>query len=276
MLAIATRLVSQEAAMWDRVEQAVDDLRPLIRSVGVDAEVVDVIDRIVTLQLKRTDEDSNPDLTRLRSFLAQELQSEVTDIREVKFEGALAPVEVASSLVFDVDEPTEADETAVLTFDRPMAPPATTVYDNLEVAADRPEILAILRVPGVVSVVGRGERLIVARSGDAEWSGLLSAIDAAVRQARAGEPGGIHARVQEILERDVNPSLAAHGGYIELLEVKDADLYIHMGGGCQGCAQSQATLRQGVESQLRAAVPEIGTIFDTTDHAAGTNPYYRG
>lgn len=85
----------------------------------------------------------------------------------------------------------------------------------------------------------------------------------------------VAARVQEILDRQVNPGIASHGGYVDLLDVRDGTAYIEMGGGCQGCAQVDVTLRHGVEVAVRAAVPEIVAIVDTTDHAAGTNPYFQ-
>lgn len=81
-------------------------------------------------------------------------------------------------------------------------------------------------------------------------------------------------RVQQVLDREVNPGIASHGGYIDLLDVREAVAYIEMGGGCQGCAQVDVTLRQGVEVAIKAAVPEIVALVDTTDHASGTNPYY--
>lgn len=267
--------------MWDRVEEVVNDIRPLINSVGVDARVLDVIDRTVTLQLVRTDTDSNPDLVRLRTFVSREIQSELPDVKDVVYEGDLAGTAApAPARAFTCEPPPPEADTVVLSFTHPVAPPATSVYDDLKTASDRPVILAILRVKGVVSVIGRADKLIVARAAEATWDDLLPAIDAAVAEASAGtgdsdSEAGIRARVEAILERDINPAVAAHGGYIELLDVKGADLYIHMGGGCQGCAQSQATLRQGVEAQLRQAVPEISAIYDTTDHAAGTNPYFR-
>jgi len=83
------------------------------------------------------------------------------------------------------------------------------------------------------------------------------------------------ARVQQVLDRQINPGIASHGGYIELLNVRDGVAYIEMGGGCQGCAQVDVTLRQGVEVAIKAAVPEILSIVDTTDHASGTNPYFQ-
>jgi Fe/S biogenesis protein NfuA len=85
----------------------------------------------------------------------------------------------------------------------------------------------------------------------------------------------IAARVQEILDRQINPSIAAHGGYVDLLEVRDGAAYVELGGGCQGCAQVDVTLRQGIEVAIVNAVPQVVRVIDTTDHAAGTNPYFQ-
>jgi Fe/S biogenesis protein NfuA len=82
-------------------------------------------------------------------------------------------------------------------------------------------------------------------------------------------------RVQEIFDQQINPGLAAHGGHVELLDVKDGVVYVRLGGGCQGCGMVDVTLRQGIETLLREAMPEIQQVIDTTDHASGTNPYYQ-
>jgi Fe/S biogenesis protein NfuA len=82
-------------------------------------------------------------------------------------------------------------------------------------------------------------------------------------------------RVQQVLDTVINPGIASHGGYIDLLDVRDQTAYIQMGGGCQGCGLADVTLKQGVEVAIRGAVPEIVAIVDTTDHASGTNPYYQ-
>lgn len=82
-------------------------------------------------------------------------------------------------------------------------------------------------------------------------------------------------RVQELLDRQVNPAIASHGGFIDLLGVDNGTVYLQFGGGCQGCAQVDVTLRQGVEVALKEAAPEIVAVVDSTDHAAGTNPYYQ-
>jgi Fe/S biogenesis protein NfuA len=81
--------------------------------------------------------------------------------------------------------------------------------------------------------------------------------------------------VQEILDRQINPGVGSHGGMVSLVDVKDGTAYMRFGGGCQGCAAVDVTLKQGVETAIRAAVPAITAIVDVTDHEAGANPYYQ-
>jgi Fe/S biogenesis protein NfuA len=81
--------------------------------------------------------------------------------------------------------------------------------------------------------------------------------------------------VQRVLDEEINPAVASHGGWVTLLEVKDDVVYVQLGGGCQGCGMVDVTLRQGIEVRLREVVPSIRGVVDTTDHAGGTNPYYR-
>ena len=94
----------------------------------------------------------------------------------------------------------------------------------------------------------------------------------AVTSANGGGP--LAERVQRVLDERVNPSVAAHGGRITLVEVRDAVAYVEMSGGCQGCGMARVTLRQGVEKMIREAVPEIEGIQDVTDHVSGAAPYY--
>ena len=65
-------------------------------------------------------------------------------------------------------------------------------------------------------------------------------------------------------------------GKIDLVDVRNTEIYLEMSGGCQGCALSRMTLRQGVEKMLRQSVPEITAVHDVTDHAGGQNPYFNG
>lgn len=82
-------------------------------------------------------------------------------------------------------------------------------------------------------------------------------------------------KVQFLLAHKINPGVAAHAGFVELIDVKDNNVYIRLRGGCQGCGAADFTLRQGIEAILRKEIPEILQVLDVTDHAAGMNPYYR-
>ena len=81
--------------------------------------------------------------------------------------------------------------------------------------------------------------------------------------------------VQQVLDTRINPAIATHGGYVTLLEVKENIAYVGLSGDCQGCGMADVTLKQGIEVMIKEAVPEILQVVDTTDHASGTNPYYR-
>ena len=81
--------------------------------------------------------------------------------------------------------------------------------------------------------------------------------------------------VQEVLDRQINPGVGTHGGMVSLVEVKDGKAYMRFGGGCQGCAAVDVTLKQGVERAVLSAVPSVSAIVDITDHEAGANPYYQ-
>lgn len=82
------------------------------------------------------------------------------------------------------------------------------------------------------------------------------------------------ASVHQVIETRVNPGVAMHGGRVNLLDVQDDVAYISMGGGCQGCGMADVTLKQGVETAIKQAVPQIKQIVDTTQHEMGKNPYY--
>ncbi len=97
--------------------------------------------------------------------------------------------------------------------------------------------------------------------------------------AQAAAPtleGPLAERVKTVLDTEINPAIASHGGTITLVGVEDTEIYLEMGGGCQGCAMSRMTLRQGVERMVRQAVPEVTVIHDITDHASGENPFFEG
>ena len=92
--------------------------------------------------------------------------------------------------------------------------------------------------------------------------------------SRSVPKGVLAEKVRLILDEQVNPSIASHGGQINLVDVKGTEVFMEMTGGCQGCAASRMTLRQGVERMIRQHIPEVTEIHDVTDHDAGENPYF--
>lgn len=86
--------------------------------------------------------------------------------------------------------------------------------------------------------------------------------------------GDLAEQVTQLLEQSVNPSLASHGGFAALVGVEDTTVFVTMGGGCQGCSMSAATLREGIQVAIKEAIPEVTDVVDVTDHTAGENPYY--
>ncbi len=82
-------------------------------------------------------------------------------------------------------------------------------------------------------------------------------------------------RVNWLLETEINPALASHGGRVALVEITpDKEVILQFGGGCHGCGMADVTLKQGIEQTLTRHIPEITAVLDATDHQSGTNPYY--
>jgi len=86
--------------------------------------------------------------------------------------------------------------------------------------------------------------------------------------------GPLAEKVMKVIEERINPGLASHGGMIMLEGIKDNNVFLRFGGGCQGCGMANVTLKQGVEVMLKEEVPEIVAVKDVTDHSDGDNPYY--
>lgn len=82
-------------------------------------------------------------------------------------------------------------------------------------------------------------------------------------------------KVYDVLESEINPGIASHGGFARLLGVKDNVAYVELGGGCHGCGMANVTLKQGIETRIKEVVPEIIEVVDQTNHSSGTDPYYQ-
>ena len=172
--------------------------------------------------------------------------------------------------------------------DRPILPDRSFFFASKERAVGSPLAERILALEGVESVLVAHNRLEVLQWAGQDWQTLGKEIGAIIRETlKSGEPPvspevfagmlppeQIRHVVQQVLDTQINPMVAQHGGVIHLLDVRENTVFIEMGGGCQGCAMSTATLKNGVERLIREFVPEVGEILDVTDHASGRNPFY--
>lgn len=183
-------------------------------------------------------------------------------------------------------------DTCKFTVSRPVHPGGPFFFKDKEQAAGSPLVERLFQLPGVDHVLVADNVVTVGKESNTPWSGLKASIGAVIRtqlltgirailetpllaSSRTRTDAEIRELVQELLDREVNRSIAAHGGKISIVDVQDATLYIMMTGGCQGCGGSQVTLKHGFELMVRRVAPEIVGIVDTTDHAAGKRPYYK-
>ena len=181
-----------------------------------------------------------------------------------------------------------SEATCRFTVDRPVYPDKSFAFLNKEKAEGSPLAERLFAIDGVSRVIIGHDQVTVNKTVAGEWPGIGRSIGIVIREHLAtGDPAvndavwedmpssdEIRASVQQVLDSEVNPSVAEHGGVIRLIDVQENRVYIQMGGGCQGCGQADVTLKFGIENSIRASVPEVAEILDVTDHAEGRNPYY--
>lgn len=188
-----------------------------------------------------------------------------------------------------IAEPTTNPAACKFNLDRPVYPGGSAYFGNREAAKVSPLAMKLFEIPEVENVLIAENQITVTKSGYDPWPAVGKQIGARLREfIRAGEPAvsenfsqslpsesDIRKRVQHLLDMEINPAVGQHGGWVELIDVKKNSVYIRMGGGCQGCGAADVTLKQGIEKSIRTVIPQVGEILDTTDHAAGRNPYYQ-
>jgi Fe-S cluster biogenesis protein NfuA len=183
-------------------------------------------------------------------------------------------------------EPSAAGDSCKFTVDRPLVPGESAFFANAEDARLSPLAADLLAQAGIASVLIADNTVTVGAAHQVDWPAL--GIGHVIRKhIRGGAPivsagyfenlpseGDLKWAIGDLLDREINPAVAAHGGFVELIDVKKNNVYIRLGGGCQGCGAADVTLKMGIEKAIRELVPRVGEILDTTDHAAGRNPYY--
>ena len=188
-----------------------------------------------------------------------------------------------------IGEPTSNPATCKFTMDRAVYPGGSAFFGNREAAKLSPLALSLFEIPEVQSVLIADNQITLSKSGFDPWPTIGKQIGTKIRDhIHSGKPAvsdefiqtippetEIRSKVQQLLDREINPALGMHGGWVELIDVRKNSVFLRLGGGCQGCGAVDVTLKQGIEKSIRELIPEVGEIMDTTDHAAGRNPYYQ-
>ena len=183
-------------------------------------------------------------------------------------------------------EPSQSGDRCAFIVDRPLLPSESAHFGPGDVASHSPLAAELLAVPGIESVLVADNTVTVSAAHAVDWPAL--GIGNVIRKhLRSGVPivrpeyfdslpseGDLKWAIRDLLDREINPAVGQHGGFVELIDVKKNNVFLRLGGGCQGCGAADVTLKQGIEKAIRSLAPSVGEILDTTDHAAGRNPYY--
>jgi len=199
--------------------------------------------------------------------------------------------EQVSDKVLIKAEPSENGDQCKFMVNRPLFPGYSWFFKDFESAAGSPLAEAFFSNDLVDTLLIHNSTAIVTKFGGklhGDWLPLAKDLGQIVREIlESGSPllsddilkslppeEKVREDIQKVIDDEVNPGVAAHGGKILLTSVAGNSVTIQMGGGCQGCSAADLTLKQGIHSSFRKAVPYVGAIYDETDHAAGVNPYY--
>jgi Fe-S cluster biogenesis protein NfuA len=184
-------------------------------------------------------------------------------------------------------EPSRSGDRCAFLVDRPVLPGDSAFFGDPDLAARHSPLAAeLLGIPGIESALLAENTVTVNAAHQVDWPAL--GIGHVIRRhLHAGGPivsaeffdslpseSDLKWAIGDLLDREINPAVAQHGGWVELIDVKRNNVYLRLGGGCQGCGAADVTLKQGIEKAIRGLAPSVGEILDTTDHASGRNPYY--
>jgi NFU1 iron-sulfur cluster scaffold homolog, mitochondrial len=162
--------------------------------------------------------------------------------------------------------------------------------ETVESAASFPLAQKIMDLTGVRRIQLIGHLLVVHKTSDRNWDELIREVQFVLTSYlisnEALTPDDVEQqmmligrstreKVQYLIDAQINPGVAEHGGSVQVVEVNDDKVYLRLHGGCQGCSAADFTLKQGIETIVKRAVPEIQQVIDLTNHSVGLSPYYR-
>ena len=183
-------------------------------------------------------------------------------------------------------EPTADPQKCRFVLDGEVLSRASLTFTSESDTENAPLAKKLLDLPYIAQVNIAGQVVTLTGDNIESWPAVGKEIGGVIReQIKSGEApvtekamdagnSALFDQVNTLIQNDVNPSIASHGGVITLHNVSDGKAYVTMGGGCQGCSMSSVTLKQGVESYIVAKVDGVNEIVDITNHSEGENPYY--
>ncbi len=187
-------------------------------------------------------------------------------------------------------QPSPTGDQCLFTVNRPLMKGYSWYFSGFESAAESPLAEALFCLDDLDTALVCESTVTVTRKDKTlvDWVPFAKEIGTVIREVLVTDNGLISEKIiaglpteeeiregiQKVIDTEVNPGVAGHGGNISLLAVKGNSVTIQMGGGCQGCSAADLTLKQGIHTSFRTAVPKVGAIFDETDHTAGLNPYF--
>ena len=202
----------------------------------------------------------------------------------------VAEVPETSEEILIKAKPSATGDQCILQVNRVMFPGHSWYFESFESAAGSPLLESLFSLDDIETVLVMEATLSITRKDKSalNWKPLATEAGQVVRECLdSGQqplaqniiddmPADetIRAGIQKVIDTEVNPGVAGHGGNISLLGVRGNTVTIQMGGGCQGCSAADLTLKQGIHTAFRKGVPAVGAILDETDHGAGLNPYF--
>lgn len=137
--------------------------------------------------------------------------------------------------------------------------------------ARSPLAAKLLEVAGISGVMLGKDFVTITKSEEGDWDFVhKTASDTIEKHLTAGEPvligseaeatqltGEIEMKIQKFLEEEVRPAVAMDGGDVTLDRFEAGIAYLSMQGACSGCPSSSMTLKMGIETKLKAAIPEV-------------------
>ena len=210
-------------------------------------------------------------------------------IRVLAVSGDLFPPNDPNKILIKA-QPTTTGDQCLFMLNRPLFPGYSWWFPSFESAEESPLAERLFSLEDVETVLVHEATVTVTRKDKTifDWKTLAGEIGTSLR-GLLEEDGQLVSQkiidempsqdeiiqgIQKAINEEVNPGVAGHGGLITLQKIKGNTITIQMGGGCQGCSAADLTLKQGIHSSFRKFVPQVGAIFDETDHAAGMNPYF--